>query len=197
MVQVLRSPVQKFLFTESGICVYESSVFPVFSVCSVFHEQTEQTESQTRKIIDMQHVVYVIEAGNVVHVDMRKVERFRNVNVEQVHMFGPKAIPTGQSPITLRVNFTNGGTVKFRGDRKTGYVNIMVENLRSLLKRYIGHKKVLSATMYDNRTEVFTDCFGYSSSSGIIILKYENGKVVENMLPIYNDKFNLKREPGK
>jgi hypothetical protein len=129
----------------------------------------------------MANEIKIVENGEVVVFSSPKIETFRQSNALP-HPFGVQAKTQGQSPVTLRVNFVDGNTCKFRGDLKTAYVSIMVVNLSELLKFYINQKKVLSAIIYDNRPEAFSK----------IILEWKENKIKDNLLPLYIHNYRLK-----
>lgn len=129
----------------------------------------------------MLNEIKIIENGEVVMFESDKIAEFRHSNTLP-HPFGPEAKTQGQSPITLRVYFTDGNTCKFRGDLKTAYVSIMVVNLSELLKHYIKLKKVAKAIIYDNRPEAFSKN----------VLNYKESKIVDNLLPLYIHNYKLK-----
>lgn len=129
----------------------------------------------------MLHEIPVIEAGRLILFSSPDMADFKVSNC-LAHAFGPEAKTQGQSPITLRVNFIDGNSVKFRGDLKTPYVNIMVFNLSELLKYYMKLNKVDNATMYDNRPQAFNT----------VILEYKEKEIKQNFLPLYINNYKLK-----
>ena len=129
----------------------------------------------------MPNELKIIENGELAMLSCPKIADFRQSN-SLPHPFGQEAKTPGQSPITLRVNFTDGNTCKFRGDLKTPYVSIMVVNLSELLKHYIKLKKVVKAVIYDNRPEAISKK----------VLLWEENKVKDNYLPLYIHDYKLK-----
>jgi hypothetical protein len=130
----------------------------------------------------MSEEIEVIESRTPVIFKSDKIEEFRK-RAFHLHPCGKEAIPQGESPIAMRVWFTDERTVKFRGDRNSGYVNIMISNLRRLIFKYMSEKKLAKVIMYDNRPEVFSK----------VILLIENGQVIENKFPLYSNEFKIKK----
>jgi hypothetical protein len=71
-------------------------------------------KAKTFKIFDMANEIKIVENGEVVVFSSPKIETFRQSNALP-HPFGVQAKTQGQSPVTLRVNFVDGNTCKFRG----------------------------------------------------------------------------------
>lgn len=123
----------------------------------------------------------IIENGEVVVVESSKIADFRQSN-SIPYPFGQIAKSQGQSPLKMKVEFTDGNIVGFRGDLNTAFVSIMAVNLSKLLRHYAKLKKVKKATIYDNRLHVFNK----------IVLLFENNEVKENRLPLYIPNYKLK-----
>ena len=129
----------------------------------------------------MTNEIEIIENGEVVKIISDKIDAFRESNTV-AYPFGEIAKTQGQSPLTMRVDFIDDNSCKFRGDRKTPYPSIMIVNLSELLKHYMKLKKVTKAIIYDNRQRVFNK----------IVLLIDEGKIIDNRLPLYITNYKLK-----
>jgi hypothetical protein len=122
----------------------------------------------------------IIESGDFVEFKGRGLVEFRK-RADKVHPYGVGARRLGESPITARVEFVDGKIQTLRGDLYTPCVNIMISNLRNLIKKYWKRRLFRKVVIYDNRPNVYSD----------VIFEMKNGKVVENFLPLYGDQFAI------
>lgn len=128
----------------------------------------------------MANKIKIVENGITLERELHKLDEFLKTNTVK-HLFGESAKRQGESPLKMQVDFTDGNSVGFRGDRFTGYVAIMASNLLKQLINYSKNKVLRSAIIYDNRD------FKYSK----IVFHYEEGKVKKNYLPLYIPTYKI------
>lgn len=129
----------------------------------------------------MTNELKIIEAGVVKDFKTDKLADFRKKNSIE-YPFGESAKSQGESPLKMKIEFIDGNVVGFRGDLKTPYVSVMAVNLSKLLRNYANKKLIKKATIYDNRDSVINK----------VILLYEDGKIINNLLPLYIPNYVLK-----
>lgn len=130
----------------------------------------------------MPNELKIIKNGIVEVVQSNEIAELRKNN-SVPYPFGEIAKSQGESPLKMKIEFTDGNIVGFRGDLKTAFVSIMAVNLSKLLRYYTVLKVVKKAIIYDNRDNLVINK---------VILHIEDGKVKENLLPLYIPNYQLK-----